>query len=295
MSQKIICVFLLSEKSSGSSLLFRYLRTSLNLKKYPQSRHEQHETLFWTKAASVLMKPQLDMLGSEVPIPAVKARQDLESFLGENLNEDFTKLSDDDLIFNGWYKLLQKYGPVFIEKSPHHLMQMSAINLMLEFAHRYRERVSVKFIGLVRNPYDTACSQFRRWGIPVNAMLSQWRVAYSNLITLKEQSVSENDIYLLRYEEFIRNPNRTLETIRDFIGVVSNSDDVENEPIKDSKSAKSRQLFGFSLDKQTIDLAKSLGYSDDEMISPKSSVWPCYRIYISFIRAPLAGLYRLFS
>ena len=61
---KLTCVFILSEKSSGSSMLWRALTRALNIQQYPKTKHFESETLFWTKAASLLEKPQLKMLST---------------------------------------------------------------------------------------------------------------------------------------------------------------------------------------------------------------------------------------
>ena len=62
--EKLNIVYILSEKSSGSSFLFRSLADALNIKDYPETQHFESETLYWTKAASILEMPQLKMLAS---------------------------------------------------------------------------------------------------------------------------------------------------------------------------------------------------------------------------------------
>lgn len=292
MAEQITCVFILSEKSSGSSMLFRSLSQFLGIKRYPQSRHFEQETLFWTKAASVLNLPQKDMCASEVPIPTAKARMDLENFLSQNLQQDFSSYSDDALVFEGWYQLIQTFGPVFIEKSPHHLMQESVLALMQQFANRYPQ-VNVKYIGIIRNPYDTACSQFRRWQIPIEKIESQWQLAYSNLQKLNRQCGA--NVSILRYEDYLCSPKKLLEQMIEFIGIAHSGSMQKVELIKASKAAKTKSKFGFKLSAQTQDLATSYDYLKNELNPEPSALWPLYKLYMMYPRKYLKLSYEFFN
>ena len=88
---KIDVIYILSEKSSGSSFLFRSLKDALNIKTYPKTIHFESETLYWTKAASLLDKPQLKMLASAVPYPKARARKEIQDFL-----KDDPELTDEE-------------------------------------------------------------------------------------------------------------------------------------------------------------------------------------------------------
>ena len=78
-------IILLSEKSSGSSACQNLLARFTNIRHVAQTRHFENETLYWTKAASILGKSQIKMVDSEVPIDPVKAKSDLISLLRDNL------------------------------------------------------------------------------------------------------------------------------------------------------------------------------------------------------------------
>ena len=150
-----------SSKSSGSSALQNLLAKLPQVDHISKTRHFEYETLYWTKAASVLRLPQVDMLDSEVPISKERARLDLINLLCDNL-ESYTPPSDnDELIFGGWKLLCQNYSPVFLEKSPHHLHQWSALELINECIERIPE-VDFLIVGLVRNPMAILYSAWDR-------------------------------------------------------------------------------------------------------------------------------------
>ena len=157
------CIIILSEKSSGSSALQNLLVKFAEIQHVSKTRHFENETLYWTKAASILDKPQLVMVDSEVPIERKKARGELISLLKDNLNDYVPPVDDKELIIEGWRLLCNKYSPIFLEKSPHHLCQWAAIELIIECIRQVTD-VDFLLIGLIRNPMDTLYSQFKRWG-----------------------------------------------------------------------------------------------------------------------------------
>ena len=75
------CIMILSCKSSGSTALQNLLNKLPQVNRIKKTRHFEYETLYWTKAASILGMPQLNMLDSEVPIPKKKAKDDIESIV----------------------------------------------------------------------------------------------------------------------------------------------------------------------------------------------------------------------
>ena len=50
-----------------------------------RARHAEHEALYWVKAAATLGFPKIDMLNSEVPISASRAKADLFDLFVDNL------------------------------------------------------------------------------------------------------------------------------------------------------------------------------------------------------------------
>tara|TARA_R110000765_G_scaffold409182_2_gene507324 strand:- start:2840 stop:3664 length:825 start_codon:yes stop_codon:yes gene_type:complete len=274
-------------------MLWRALTKALNIQRYPKTKHFESETLFWTKAASLLEKPQLKMLKSSVPYTKERSRKELEAFLSINLDKSFSQYSDRDLVFKGWFELITEFGPTFIEKSPHHLLQVSAMDLMLEFKSIYIAEVDVKFIGLIRNPYTTLCSQIRRWQPKVEQIMEQWKLTYMNLLGL-QQKVDPADIYLLRYEQLLDNIPQQLENIFKFINCTQCVSNAKSEKVRTPKSDQSLSWFGFELDDSTKYVAKSFGYSDDELEHQSSAIWPLYKFYLYHIRGTLVYIKRQF-
>lgn len=268
------CLIILSEKSSGSSAC-QYVLTSTQLvQSVSKTRHYENETLYWTKAASILGLPQLPAVDSEVPLKPERARQDLLRLLKDNLDGFEPPENDRRLVFEGWRALCEKFSPVFLEKSPHHLYQWSAIELMLECMQSTPD-IEFFVIGLVRNPMDTIYSQFARWRTRPETLEHQWLVAYSNLRKL--QPLLGNKLCLLRYEDMVSSLN-SMKQVFDFCGLNVDFPNSYNLHKNSISKWKTDRLFGFSLSEEVIKLAKGYGYSEVEILNKnRSSVWIPYR------------------
>jgi hypothetical protein len=272
------CIIILSEKSSGSSLCQRLLGDFAGAQHITKTRHYEFETLYWTKAASVLKLPQQRMLDSEVPLPYHQAKNDLIHLLRENLENYSPPTDDHELIFGGWRMLCLAYRPIFVEKSPHHLLQWSALELMLECMRRNPD-INFLFIGLVRHPMNTIYSQFRRWRSRPEDLQHQWLQAYQNLLQFKE--LLGEKVILLRYEDMVSSIE-SLQPVFDFC----ERNIPENIPegyFRHSHTPKWRQdrHFAFTLSEEVIVLAQQFGYSRESMINTPSPqarfYWPLYR------------------
>lgn len=233
--------------------------------------HFEHETLFWVRAAAVLGLPQVRMADSRLPFAADEARASLQALLLDNIGPGYiVPSSDERLAFEGWHDLCRHYAPVFVEKSPHHLHQWSAIELLLESTARV-PGVDVLFVGLIRNPMDTLYSMWQRWrGLPGHNE-RDWRIAYTNLLRLRD--LAGGRLVILRYEDMVRDTAR-LDPIYRFIGAPS-------EPsgyLHDKSVGKWRNdpRFRFRLAPSTVALAEQFGYDRGEMENRGSSFWPLY-------------------
>lgn len=269
------CIIILSEKSSGSSLCQNLLTDFAGARHVRQTRHYEFETLYWTKAASILKLPQQPMLDSEVPLPYHQAKRDLIRLLQDNLEHYSPPNDEHELIFGGWRMLCEAYRPIFIEKSPHHLLQWSALELILEFM-RQNPDIEFLFVGLIRNPMDTLYSQFRRWRSRPEDLQYQWLKAYQNLLKLKEHLGEK--LVLLRYEDLLRSPDG-LQPIFDFC-----ERPLPTLPpgyLRYSTVQKWRQdkRFGFSPSEDILQLAEQFGYPRESMVNPTapSVWWPFHR------------------
>lgn len=283
-------ILILSNKSSGSSAVQRLLSQAADLKCIEKTRHFQNESLYWTKAASALGLPQVNMLDSEVPIPPAQAKTDLIALLRDNVSNCQLPVPSQPLeptfIFEGWRRLCEQYQPIFLEKSPHHLLQSSALSLIVSCMEQLEGQVEFLLIGLVRNPMDVLYSAFRRWGTPPEKLQYEWLTAYENLRDLAMTVGDRNPT-----SPFNPNPNGRLVTIRyeDLANSLSplapvfdfckTGPSVTAQPLNRHSLLKWQQdsFFGFTLAPEVIDLAQAYGYHTTELFNTPSPLWPPYR------------------
>lgn len=277
------CIILLSEKSSGSSIVQKFVTKYTDAKLLPNTRHYENETLYWTKAASLLGLDQHDMVDSEVPLSREHGKSELIKLLRDNLPGYTPPEDDKELVHEGWSMLCKQYSPVLFEKSPHHLCQRAALDLICEQIKRDRDNEYL-IVGLVRNPMDTIYSQYDRWCSPPALVESQWLKAYSNLFELKKKLGEQ--VLILRYED-VANDNNRVKPIINFCGA-------ELPRIKDSyidtKSLKrweSDANFFHELSSATRTLANEYNYSDDETTMQKRNTSLLRFKIINYFRRPL--------
>lgn len=270
------CVLILSEKSSGSSILQTLLTQLEGVHHVSHSPHHEYETLFWTKAASILCKPQIRMVDSVVPLSPDIARRDLVALLTSNLKEFAQPPDDRALIFRGWELLCHEFAPVFLEKSPHHLCQWSALELIIESTDLFPD-IDVLLVGLIRNPMDTIYSQYRRWKSRPEQVERQWLTAYHNLLRLEE--IVRDKLVIIRYEDLI-DSTKCLHGILEFCNATEYQ-------LRTNLHKKSLQVwradysFLFELSSETIKLAQQYGYRNSELVNTDRKfpriVWPAIR------------------
>ncbi|KPQ36992.1 MAG: Sulfotransferase domain [Phormidesmis priestleyi Ana] len=287
-------ILILSNKSSGSSAVQRLLAQAVDLKCVEKTRHFENESLYWTKAASALQMPQQDMLDSEVPIEAMAARHDLVQLLRDNLPAhrlpnyaDYlattatTAAQDRAFIFAGWQRLCEQYTPIFLEKSPHHLVQWSALSLIVDCMEQLQGEVDFLLVGLVRNPMDTLYSAFRRWKTPPEALQYEWLMAYTHLQRLAEMLGTRTRVnpagrvVIVRYEDLAVSL-APLAPVFDFCGTSPSAD----APCLNRRSLLKWQqdrFFGFSLAPEVKALAMQYGYRDADLDNRDRPLWPLYR------------------
>jgi hypothetical protein len=268
------CLILLSSKSSGSSALQNTLTRLPQVNCVRETHHYQSETLFWAKAASVLGMPQVDMLDSEVPIPRDKAKYELIHLLRNNLRSYTAPDDDSKLAFEGWVSLCERFAPVFFEKSPHHLHQWSALELMRQCMEIYSGKIDFLFVGLVRNPMDTIYSRWRKGGSIPEKYQYEWFTAYSNL--LKFKALLNDKLVLIRYEDMVVDPP-TLDPIYEFIGAPSANSASRSLHRRSIKKWREDKYYGFQLAAEVLQLGERYGYRRSEMTNSTSALWPLYK------------------
>lgn len=270
---KLKCIIILSSKSSGSSALQNLLANFPQVNHITKTRHFEYETLFWTKAASVLGLPQVDMLDSEVPIGKEKAKSDLVKLLKENIAVYTPPNDEKELIFVGWKLLCEKYSPVFLEKSPHHLHQWSALELILKCIEKFPE-IDFLLIGLVRNPMAALYSSWDRMRADPEKNQYEWFTAYTNLMEFRSK-VSDK-LIIVRYEDLVRDVS-CLEPVLNFIDVKASDNLRSYMHMKSVQKWRNDRFYGFRLSEEVTQLAEKFGYGRDELENESSTFWPLYK------------------
>lgn len=255
------CITILSERSSGSSALQNYLVKFAGAKHAFTRRHFENETLYWTKAASILGLPQVKMVDSRVPFGYDQAKRDILELLSENVPGFVPPPNDYNLIMEGWRQLCQRYAPLFVEKSPHHLCEWSALELILQ-AQEVLDEIEFLVVGLVRNPLDTIYSHYKRWKSIPAQVEKQWVLSYQNLI--KFQEALPQKTVILRYEDMVSQPD-ALEPILQFCKALPREDPHPFFHAHSVQKWKSDRIFGFALSEESQRLAQRYGYKEEEL------------------------------
>lgn len=274
MSGKPTCVVILSTKSAGSSALQNLISRSTDARHVELTRHVQHETLYWTKAASILGRKQTRIPGSEVPIPRRKALIDLRFLLEANLPGFRVPSDPEELIFEGWRRLCLRYNPLFVEKSPHHIHQWAALELMIEAAHRLPE-IDFRFVGLVRNPMDVLYSMWRRWRADPRTHQHSWRQAHENLRRFEQELAGR--LLVVRYEDLAASGDAARRLV-EFLGRPLSPEAQGYIHTRSLQLWKDDRSFGFQLDGAVEELAATFGYTSDDLSNQSTPFWEIHRI-----------------
>jgi len=274
------CIIVLSTKSSGSSALQELICNFGGGRHLQQTRHGEFETLYWTKAASVLGLPQVKLPDSEVPLPKVRALHDLRTLIAENTGGANMPADDEELVVEGWRALCLAHRPVFVEKSPHHLHQWSCLKLMTDVAHRLPD-VDFRFVGLVRNPMDVLYSAWSRWRLAPEDFQHHWRQAYENLQRFRD--LMGERLVVVRYEDFSAargTASRLLKALR----LPEARPDCDEYIHGASRSRwKADRRFGFQLDRSVIQVATQYGYDEKQLINRRRLAWPMRRVFMQAV------------
>ena len=278
------CLIILSHKSCGSSVCLRLITNLAGARTVAKTRHFENETLYWTKAASLLERPQLPMHDSEVPLPGRVARQELIRLLGDNVSNYSPPIDNAELVFEGWRALCSEYQPIFVEKSPHHLYQRACLELIIECMQRFPD-IAFHFVGLVRNPMDVVYSQWQRWrGLP-ERIQAEWLIAYQNLLEIRE-TLGER-LTVVRYEDLVADV-RALGAVLDFLGTDPNL--LQASALHRRSVAKWRgaRAFGFALAPEVAALGRAYGYQEEDLPTRSDYAWAW-----PLLRTTLRGSHRL--
>ena len=261
---------ILSDKSSGSSVLQDELRKHGSISGLAKTPHQEGETLYWNKAAALLGLPQERMIDSRVlPMDPRTARKALEQLCVDNLASYTPPHDDRELVFGGWRALALGHQPVFLEKSPHHIHYTSALDLIVE-ADESSPDIAFRYLALVRDPMDTLYSMWRRWSVPPDTRQHEWVRAYRNLLAFRERVADR--FLMIRYEDLVTDPT-VIRNVCAFIGVDWNPE-IGASLVAGSIGAWRRdKTYGFQPSPAVLALAAEFGY-DGPGDLPKVASWP---------------------
>jgi hypothetical protein len=269
-------IVILSAKCSGSTAVHRALERAPAIRAAAWTEHEELETLYWTKAASVLGRHQEPMVESTVPYPADVARRSLDEFLVKNGVEALGPRPDEKELIDRWIELRRQHEPCFVEKSPHHLRQPAALELLAD-AIRDDDGCRYLVVALVRNPLDVVYSAWRRFRYRPEAYQWEWAATYANL-DLAERLYGDRFV-CLRYEDVVAGATDLFERVAEVVGVPASTWADRGGLHAGSLGRWSTDpTFGFSLHEDVARAARAFGYTEDELRNPQASrTWPLRR------------------
>lgn len=256
------CILILSYKSSGSTALQALLSKLPGVNTVPYTSHVYNETLFWSKAASILGRPQYDMYNSQTPIARDAALASFNSFIGRNLAVPSRDSYTDSDIFDIWGQLSLACAPVFLEKSPQHLYQPAVIQLLEECVDYHKRSIRFLIIGLVRNPHAMLYSDFKRRGSDPAINEEVWRVSYENLLVAQRRG--NLPLHIVRYEDIVTDLS-TLDPVVEFAGHNRASLPVDLLHCNSVERWRMDGSYAFRLSTAVRAIAARFGYFDDEL------------------------------
>lgn len=268
-------IIILSTKSSGSTALQNYFKLNFGFSTVKYTRHQEEETLYWTKVASVLELPQTPMYRSEVPFTQREAIKELNHFFSKNdLEHICCKKDTTEKQFQEYYfELIKANKGKFIEKSPHHLYNESNLLLINNFRKRYRNEIEFTIFGLTRHPQAVLYSAWIRWKFLPSKFQLEWDKSYRNLLEWK----NELQIIVVKYEDMIKHPEIIEKVV---LGLGKGSGQFKFR-LGSIEKWKVDRKYGFNLQSNIVKLAENLGYDDFE--ANKSIQWEFYSLYQSLL------------
>jgi hypothetical protein len=283
------CIFILSMKSCGSSILQQHIVKVAGARVMAKTRHRENETLYWTKAASVLGLPQIPLENSQVPLPKAKAEAMLAQLVRDNAPAYSGPLSTEADFFAAWTAIVNAHPGLLVEKSPHHLYEPAVVDLM----ERYADQVTsfgVRFIGLIRNPTDMLYSSWRRIGIVPEREERHWIRSYELLRSLHKRR--PDLVSLIRYEDIVRG-EVDLVALLGLHWVKPQADGAKGFHSRSIGRWRKDRKFGYTPSDEARQLANDYGYSDEEVMNPHVDRWWLHRVpraavYSAFWRLPIS-------
>ena len=266
-------VILLSDKRSGSTILQEEICRHGDIRHVDTSPHTYFETHHWLKAAVILARPPALFSGGGIYSgygSAANARAYMRTTLETNIPGYVCPDNDEAMVFEGWERLCRHFAtPVFFEKSPQILAHWAALDLLHEWMAR--TELSVKIIGLVRNPLAVQYSAQELFMTEPEARQFGWLEIQKNLLSFSSM-LPRSQFHMLRYEDMIHDPEASLSRLCEFIGV--NDDSAIGSGIHANSVEKWRKDSNYTLqlDPAVTRLAMAFGYTKEDLHNPNTSV-----------------------
>lgn len=246
------------------------------------SPHTYLETQHWLKAAVLLgVHPSLFSNGKIYKNYGSRknARIYLENELIKNVPNYKIPKDDKDLVFEGWEALCDRFAqPIFFEKSPQHLAHWAALSLLLEWMQQ-TVKYKLRIIGLVRNPMAVQYSAFTLFRTLPNKRQYGWLQIHKNLLAFKSL-LSEEQFQLIRYEDIVDDPDTTLKSICDFIGIKYDS----SMALKIHGNSKTKwnndPYFNLILDPAVIKMAHKFGYTANILKNNNTNKISTWKLFV---------------
>ena len=267
-------VVLLSDKRSGSTMLEEEICKHPDISPVDYTPHTFRETQHFLKGAVMLGMPSVMFMGGKRYTnfgSAANARAYLIDCVRGNVPEFIPPSDDRALVFEGWEALCARFArPVFFEKSPHHLSSWGALSLLLEWIETTPR--SVRVIGLTRNPLSVQASAKELFATDPESRQYGWLMKQQNLLTLA--AMLPAGIYRhVRYEDVVARPADMLAELFAFIGVDPAPAFEQRSAVNAASLEKWREddTFTLQLAPEVRQMARTFGYSDDELDNPVPS------------------------
>lgn len=259
-------VVLLSDKRSGSTMLQTELCKHRHIQHVDYSPHTYFETHHWLKAAVLLGQPEQLYHGSSVYKgygSRANARTYLLDCVSTNVPDFCPPKTDRELVFAGWDALCERYcQPVFFEKSPQVLAHWASLSLLLEWMSSTTHEV--KLVGLTRNPMAVMHSAEKLFHTAPNERQYGWLDIQKNMLAVASM-VPAGSFHHIRYEDMVRSPEATFGALQQFIGVEVDPQVGQGVYTSSEQAWKDNPHFTVHLHASVRQMARSFGYSDDEL------------------------------
>ena len=281
---------LLSDKRSGSTMFQEELCRHPDVQHVSYTPHSNFETHHWLKAACILKMPKHLFYGNrryEGYGSRFGAKRYMIDCIQGNVSDFKIPGKDEDLIFEGWESLCEKFArPVFFEKSPQQPHHWAALDLLLKWAEH--TDYNVKFIGLVRNPMAAMYSAQERFFTDPWERQFGWAHCYHNIVAM-QGIVGKERLPIIRYENLINEPGKIFKEIFEYLEL--EFFDKAGQTVHPDSVNKwhNDKTFTLQLHESVVRVAGHFGYTREDLYNPPKPGIPL----IDRFRRHMAGTFTL--